>query len=397
MFQKYYGVPVIKVLVWSRRVGKSYLLQSLMQDLVETKKIPKNNVFYINKEFPVWDFIKTNEDLKKYFEERKTKQKITNQKIMFCIDEVQNIKWREKFINWLLAQYSEQIDIWITGSNAYMLSSDLATLIAWRYVAIDIYPLSLEEYWIFSSKKVNKKLLERYLKYWWLPWIFNLPDDEEIVFSYLISIYNTVFLKDVIKYHNIKNTDFFEKLYKYVMNNVSTIFSAKSIRDYLRNEWIRMSVDTVIDYLKYWEYSFLLNKVESQDPISKKFFDIYNKYYTTDLWIRNALVGYQKARDMSKLLENYVFGVLKRYGYQIKIWRLKNNTEIDFIAAKNWEIKYLQVAYWLSNESIIQREYWSLIALKNSWPKYVVTMDDDDFGVIDGVNHVKVWELEDVL
>ena len=393
--KKYLWSPVIKVLIWQRRVGKSYILKGIIKDLVLNNSIKKENIFYINKELFDFDYIKNKDDLLDSFNNFK-KNKIG--KIFIAIDEIQEIEEWEKFVNGLLAQYWENVEIFITGSNSFMLSWELATYISWRYMEFHIHSLTFDEFLIFKkdTEKTKDSFIE-YLKYWWLPGIFRMEWSEETIFNYLRWVYNTIILKDIINYNNIKNTSFFEELYKYTLSNIWNIFSAKSISDYLKSQKIRISVDSVINYLKYAQETFLLNKVYSVDPTSKKFFEIYNKYYIWDLWLRNSLVGFNLSKDISKLLENYVFLVLKKYWFDVKIWRLKSNKEIDFIWEKNWKMIYLQVSTTILDENTRQREYASFYEINDNWPKYVITFDDIDFWEKDGIKHINIIDFENYI
>ncbi len=394
--EKFLDSDLIKVLVWQRRVWKSFILRSIIKKLYNEKKILEKNIFYINKEYSQFDHIEKYEDLKKEFENFLLSAD-QNKKIFIWIDEAQEIKWWEKFVNSKQVEFAGKIEIFVTGSNSNMLSWDLATLLSGRYIEFEIFPLSFEEFCIFKNVKQNKQEFFEYMKYWGLPWIFNLKYDEEIIFSYLKSVYDTIVLKDIISHYNIKNIDFFHKLYKYIFANISFIFSAKSITNYLKNQDIKITVDSVLNFLSYWENTYILNKVSSYNPDNKKFFKIYNKYYTWDLGLRNALVWFNLTNWFWKLLENYVFLVLKRYWYEVKIWRLKWDKEIDFIATKAWITKYFQVAYLLFSEETIEREFSSLEQVHDSWEKYVLSLDDINFWVKNWIKHYNIMDLEKIL
>ena len=393
---KFLDSDLIKVLVWQRRVWKSFILRAIIKKLYKEEKILKENIFYINKEYSQFDHIETYGDLKKEFDKFLLSAN-KNKKIFIWIDEVQEIKWWEKFVNSKQVEFSGRIEIFVTGSNSNMLSWDLATLLSWRYIEFEIFPLSFEEFCNFKKVEKNKKEFFEYMKYWWLPWIFNLKYEEEVIFSYLRSVYDTIVLKDIISHYNIKNIDFFHKLYKYIFANISSIFSAKSISNYLKNQDIKITVDSVLNFLSYWENTYILNKIISYRPDTKKFFKIYNKYYVWDLGLRNSLVWFNLSNWFWKILENYVFLVLKRYWYELKIWRLKWDKEVDFIAEKNWIIKYFQITYLLSSEETVEREFWSLELLSDSWEKYVVSLDDINFWVRNWIKHINIMDLETVL
>lgn len=273
----------------------------------------------------------------------------------------------------------------------------MATYLTWRYIEFTIFPLSFEEFCIFKKVEYSKKEFLEYLKFGWLPAIFKMQYDEDVIFPYLLWVYNTIVLKDIIQYHNIKNISFFKDLYKYTLSNIWNIVSWKSIKDYLKSQQIAIWNETVLNFLQYALETFILNKVYSVEPETKKYFEIYNKYYVWDLWLRNALVWYNFARDIWKLIENYVYLELRRNCYEIKIWRLKSWKEIDFIATKNWITKYFQVCYLLGSEDTIKREYSALEEISDNWEKYVLSFDDIDFGINNGIKHINVMKLAEVL
>lgn len=391
----YLGSPLIKVIIGQRRVWKSTILKSIIQKLYTEKKINIDNIFYINKELFNFDHIKNYEDLKNEFRDFLKKKK--GGKIFVWIDEIQEITWWEKFVNALLAEYQEDIEIFITWSNSFLLSWELATYITWRYVEFDIYPLSFSEFCEFKNDYPTKDNFIEYLQYGWLPAIFKIEYSQQMIFSYLQSVYNTIILKDIIQYHSIKNVQFFKDLYKYTLSNIWNIISWKSIKDYLKSQNISLWNETVLNFLSYAENTFLLNKVFSVNPDTKKYFEIYNKYYVWDTWLRNSLVGFDFKRDIWKLIENYVFLELKRNWYDVKIWRLKSWKEIDFIAEKNGIIKYFQVCYLLWWEETMNREYSSLEEINDNWEKYVISFDDIDFWIHKGIKYINVMKVSDVL
>lgn len=394
----YFQFPVIKVITWLRRVWKSYFLLSVLDYFIQNNLYNSDAIFYINKEYPEYDFLKNKEDLQAYFLDWVGKNKIElwKTKIVVAIDEIQDIQWWEKFINGYFAKYKESIEFFITGSNSSLISWELATFLSWRYVEIPIFSFSFNEYLEFLKKEKTTDNFIEYLKIWWIPAVLWI-ESEENTFWYLKSIYSTIFLQDIIKYHNIKNIDFFDRLYAFLFWNIWNIFSARSITQYLKSQKITLKLDTVLNYLKYGESSFLIYKIWSSDPKTKKYFEIYNKYYVGDLGLRNSLVWWNLWKDIWSLLENYVFLELKRNDYDIKIWRLKNNSEIDFIAEKKWIIKYIQVSYLLWTQATVDREYASLEAVLDNWEKYIVSMDTISFGVKNGIKHINILNLHEIL
>ena len=400
--ENFLDTKIVKVLVWQRRVWKSYILKLLIQKL--SKHIPLNNFFYINKEDLAWDNIKTYQDLQTEFE-KFLKQIDKNKKIFVWIDEIQEIQEWEKFITHLQTKYTN-IEIFITWSNSDLLSGDLATKLTWRYIEIEIFSLDLEEFSIFKFEKISKQLFLDYLKYGWLPGIFEVKYNDKAIFDYLKWVYNTIVLKDIVKYYNVKNIDFMDSLYKFIFSNIWNIFSAKTISDYLKSQKIKISVDSILLYLQYATKAFLINLVKSQDPKTKKYFEIYNKYYTGDIGLRNAIVGVNLASDIWWLLENYVYSSFKRNWYDVKIGRLKvydketkkyKNIEIDFITEKDWKTKYIQVATSILDEKTRARELKSLQAVKDNWEKYIVHFDDIDYGEVEWIKFVNVLSLKSII
>lgn len=387
----YLKSPLIKVIVWQRRVGKSTILKSVIQKLVREWDIVPENVFYLNKEYFAFDSIQTVDDLRWIFWDFLRQKKPG--RFFVWIDEIQEIQGWEKFINGLLAEYQEDAEIFITGSNSFLFSSELATYITGRYIEFPVYPLSFSEFCLFKQAPETRDNFLEYLKYGWLPAIFKMQYSDDIIFSYLQSVYNTIVLKDIIQYHNIRNVAFFQDLYKYTLSNIGSIVSGKSIKDYLKSQNIAIGNETIMNFLHYAESTFLLHKVYSVNPDTKKYFEIYNKYYVWDLGLRNSLVWYDLKRDIGKLLENYVFLELRRKGYKIKIGRLSSGKEIDFIAEKQWIVKYFQVSYLLGSEETMHREYASLEEIDDNWEKYVVSFDDMDFWIHEWIRHISIMDI----
>jgi len=384
--------PLVKVIVWARRVWKSSLLEQLIQKVIGEKRYLEDEIFYMNKEFPEYDGVKNYEDLTKMildFLENK-------EKAMIVIDEIQEIQNWEKTINGILSKYREKVDIYITGSNAHLLSWEYATYLTWRYVTISVFPLTFDEYCAFYDKPSSQTTFLEFLEKWGLPGLSLLWDSKNSIFQYLSAVYTTIVEKDIESRFKINKKDFFQNLYKYLFLNVGNVFSAKKITDYLKNEKITISVDTVLDYLSYGEDAFLLHKLHSQDVSTKKLFSIYNKYYVGDVGMRNALTGFVYQRDLGALLENYVFLVLKKYGFSVMIGRDKEGREIDFIAEKYGNRIYLQVSQTLLQPSTLEREYASLLALKDQWPKMIVTMDQP-WSSFQWILQVNILDFEHVI
>jgi len=368
--KNYINKPVIKVITGMRRVGKSYLIKQIIEYLKESG-VDNKQILYINKEFFEFDFIENYKDLhnfvKNYFTE--------NEKNLFLfIDEVQEIDKWEKTISSLFAK--EKYDIYISGSNSNLLSSELTTLISGRYVEINVYSLNFNEFLKFRKKDTSSKDKEfqNYLRFGGFPVIHNFDLNEEAIFQYINSLYNTIILKDVISRHNIRNVRLFQDIVKFIFSNLGQIFSSNSINKYLKNQKKSVGVDTIQNYLVFLESSYMIHKVQRYDLRGKKFLELYEKYYLGDIGLKNALLGY-KDNDISGLLENIVFLKLKQDNYNVSIGKF-DDLEIDFIAEKSGEKLYIQVAYLLETEHTREREIRVLKKIKDNYPKYILSMDN---------------------
>lgn len=362
--------PVIKVITGMRRAGKSCLIKLIIDSLKEKKTINSDQILYINKESLEYDFIKDYNDLNNYV---KTSFKQTHKLKYLFVDEIQEIYNWEKAISSFFSEGN--IDIFITGSNAHLLSSEIATLISGRFIEFPVYTLSFEEFLQFRDEKKEDIETEfsNYLKFGGLPAIHHFDFNDEVVYQYINSIYNTILLKDVIKRNNVRNVHLLENITRYVFENIGNIFSAKKISDYIKSQKMKVGVETVQNYISYILSTFALHKVLRYDIKGKRILELHEKYYLGDIGMRHALFGYRDA-DISGLLENLVFLELKRRGYQIYIGK-SGNKEVDFIAEKENKKMYVQVAYLLSSPETIEREFSVLRSIKDNHPKYVISMD----------------------
>jgi len=366
--QPFINKPVIKIITGMRRVGKSFFIKQIINELF-LQKIKKSQILYINKESLDFDDIKNYQDLniyvKKYFEKNK------KQKYLF-IDEVQEIQDWEKTV---VSLFSEGIDIYITGSNSHLFSSEIATKLSGRYISFPIYTLSFEEFLQFRGNK--KKSLDteflKYLRFGGLPVLHHFSFAEEEVFNYIKSIYNTILLKDVIDKYKIRNISLLENITRFVFDNIGNIFSAKKISDYLKSQNIKVGVETVQNYLSYLSSTFVITKIPRFDIKGKKILEIHEKYFLGDTGIRHALIGYRES-DINGILENIVYLELKRRGYKVFIGKIKD-LEIDFIAEKAQKKIYVQVAYLLKSKNTILREFGALEKIQDNYPKFVLSMD----------------------
>jgi predicted AAA+ superfamily ATPase len=308
--------------------------------------------------------------------------------IALFIDEIQDIESFQIALRDLVARGN--YDIYCTGSNANLLSGELATFLSGRYIEIKVFGLSYTEFLVFNNLQDSAATFQNYLKFGGLPYLINLNSDIQVAYEYLTSIYHTILLKDVVARFNVRNVKFLENLVAFLADNMGSIVSSKKISDYLKSQKINVSTQVVIDYLGYLEASFLIFKAKRTGIEGKKVFEIGEKYFFEDIGIRNAIVGY-KTSDIHKILENVVYLHLRMAGYSVSVG-LEGNKEIDFIAQKSGEKIYVQVAYLLTNEETINREFGNLLEIPDNFPKYVVTMDElAEISTIKGIirMHVK--------
>jgi len=376
----YIGKQIIKILIGQRRVGKSYILLQTIEEIKAQDNTA--NILYINKEDLQFDKIKTANDLYEYVLEN-TNYKVKN---YVFIDEIQEIKEFEKALRSLLL--NSIYDLYCTGSNANILSGELATFLSGRFIEIPVYSLSYNEFCKFQNLENESETLRKYLKYGGLPYLKHLTLEDEIVFNYLKGVYNTVIYKDLVQRYSIRNTAFLENLVRFLADNTGQLFSAKKISDYLKSQQINISVSQMINYLNYLANTFLIQKVKRMDIAGKKIFEIGEKFYFQDLGLRHTINGY-KPNDIGKILENAVLEHLLYCGYDVKIGQI-NNLEIDFVCERGGEKLYVQVSYLLQDEKTIEREFCNLLKINDNYPKIVVSMDEFTGNSYEGINHLHV-------
>jgi uncharacterized protein len=355
---------LIKVLTGQRRVGKSYLLLQIMNYV--KKEFPGAKIIYINKESDEFDKIKNSEDLNSYIKKLSEKAKT-----FVFIDEIQEIENFEICLRSLLTKGN--YDIYCTGSNASLLSGELASRIAGRYIEFRVHSLTYPEYLTFKSEKHSDKNFRNYIQFGGLPYRLQLPEQNEIISEYLQNIITTIFYKDIVTRHNIRNNRLLENLIRFLSVNTGSITSALSISKYLKSQMQSSSVKQILEYIGFAEQAFLIDRVKRIDSDGKKIFDINDKYYFEDIGLKNSLSSFSEI-NIPGILENVVYHHLKVAGYKIYTGAVQNR-EVDFIVEKNDVKKYIQVAYHISEQETIKREYGNLLSIKDNYEKHVLTYD----------------------
>lgn len=382
--------PVIKVITGMRRCGKSTLMRLMIEELLN-QGIRKNQILYINKESLEFDDIRDYQGLYSYIKHHLNKQKGKN---YIFIDEIQEIEGWEKAAASILAD--KKADLIITGSNAGLLSSELATLITGRYVEIPVYPLSFDEFVQFRRKAGSglsrREWFQEYLRYGGMPGLHAMGWADETLFQYLESIFSTIVLKDVIGRNQVRDSAALENITRFLFDNCGNISTAKRISDYLKNMKSGATIDTVQNYMRYLEAAFLLRRVRRFDIKGLKTMEIYDKFYMGDIGLRHAFIGY-KDQDISGLLENTVCLELLKRGYHLHTGRW-DDYEIDFIAEKNKNRVYIQVCYLLSGSQVYDREFGALEKPKDHYPRLVLSLDE---APVPGRNGIRQFYLPDFL
>lgn len=386
------GNNLIKVLVGQRRTGKSYLLRQIILSLIGKEVNPKN-IFYINKEYTDFDFI-TNytelEDLILTYQQ----ELIPEGKIYLFIDEVQRIAGWESLVNSYSQNYTRPYEIFISGSNSQLLSTELATLLSGRYIQFQILPFSYLEYISIKKAPNTKESFLTYLQSGGLPELFHLPNDETKR-HYLSAIKDTVLLHDIIQRYNIKDIRLLEDIFSFLVNNASNLISINSIVKYFAGKNRKTNYETVANYISYLQNTFLIHQVDRFSIKGKDILAGTHKYYINDLAFKNYLYsGFEYG--FGYMLENIVYLQLINAGYNVYTGYLRNK-EIDFVATKGNTTIYIQVAYLLIDKLTIDREYSELASIPDNYEKFVVSLDDMQLPDKNGIKHILAWKINEIL
>lgn len=379
---------LIKVLTGIRRSGKSVMLE-LIKDELRVRGVTEEQLVAFNFEDMRNAQLCTAEALHDELVRRAASIK---GKIYFFFDEIQEVERWERCVNSLRVEMD--CDIYITGSNAKLLSGELATYLAGRYVEFIIYPFSFSEFLaLYHSVEPDadtRTCFDRYLTFGGMPYLANLRFDETACRQYLRDLFNSVELKDIVKRNNVRDVDMLERIIAYVTANIGTTFSSTAISKYLKNEGRRVSPETVLNYLKACSDAFLFYQVRRQDLQGKKILTVNEKYYVADHGIREAVVG-GNMRDINLVLENIVFMEALRRGYSVTVGKV-GEREIDFVCERHGEKCYIQVAYLLAVEETVQREFGVYEHVQDNFPKYVVSLDEFDMSR-NGVRHYNIRDF----
>ena len=383
---------VVKVLTGQRRVGKSYILRQIAKSLIDSG-VDKRNTFFVNKEYLAFDFVRTYQDLEDLFREYR-RQLSPEGKIYIFLDEVQEIKEWERFVNSYSQDCAAQYELFISGSNSRMLSSELGTLLSGRYIEFKIYPFSFDEYASYKGLEKNSLDFVQYMKEGGLPELLKLSGDEARM-QYVEGLKNTILLRDVIQRHNVRDSVLLEDLFTYLVNNASKLTSIQNLVNYLASKRRKASYETLAQYIDYLTETFVIHKLERYDIKGKESLGGNFKYYANDTAFHNFLYGGYNYGS-GYLLENIVFLDLMRSSYRVYVGVL-NGLEVDFVAEKGDRKIYVQVAYHLNDEETIEREYAPLRKTGDSYEKYVVSLDEISLPSKDGIRNIPVWEFPDLL
>ena len=381
---------IIKVLTGIRRSGKSVMLKLIMEELKQNK-IDEKQFININFENLINRELTTADKLHEYILKKASEIK---KKCYIFLDEIQEVKDWEKCINSLRVNEEYDFDIYITGSNAKLLSGELSTYLAGRYVEFVIYPFSFKEF-LETLKSIQqdvstREAFQKYVKFGGMPFLYNLAFEEEASLQYLKDIYSSIILKDITQRNKIRDTDLLERVISYLIMNVGNNFSATSISKFFKSENRKVSVETILNYIKAAEESFLIYKVSRDDLIGKKVLNVNEKYYIADHGMREAILG-SNQRDINQIFENIIYLELLRKGYNIRVGKV-DNLEVDFVCTKGNEKLYIQVAYLLASSETTEREFFSLEKINDNYPKYIISMDEFDMSR-NGIRHINIIDF----
>lgn len=379
---------IIKVMTGIRRCGKSVMLKLIQDELISEGKDQKNMLF-LNFESKLLPFHKTANDTFDYIKDFILASK--EKKYLF-LDEIQDLDNWEDMINALMIDFD--VDIYITGSNARLLSSELSTYLSGRYIEIKIYPFSYNEVKLLMSSQnsnlTDSQIFYHYLQYGGMPFTYQNSINDDATLQYLEDVFDSIIIKDVTQRNNIRDIALFKKVLIYFIADIGHTYSATSIRKYLKSENRSISTETLYNYIEYCKEACFLHLVSRMDLVGKKILQFQEKIYLVDHGFRESIYG-SNLRDINQTLENIIYMELLRRGYDVHIGKF-NQYEVDFVVSKTNQKCYIQVAYILADESTVEREFRSLELIKDNYPKYVITMDEIDQSR-NGIKHMNIKDF----
>ena len=386
----YIDTPVIKVITGIRRCGKSYLLKLLTQTLRE-RGVKDDQIIKIDFESLKFEPYRHYTPLYEHISERAQR---TNGKVYILIDEIQEVEGWERAIRSF--QVDLNCDIYLTGSNAHLLSGELATYLSGRYIELQLYTLSFKEYLYFNRREADSSADRQaafydYIEDGGFPGLHLMPQDEHLKRQYVRGIYNSVVLKDIVQRHRIRDVELLERVLIYIMNNIGQTFSAKKIADYLKSQGRRVGVESIYSYIRAFEQAMIIHTAKRYDVKGKRLLDRTEKYFLADLGIRSSLMG-DRGNDISQQLENIVYLELRRQGYTVYVGK-EGDREIDFIAEKDGRRLYVQVTYLLASAEVIEREFSPLLKLRDQYPKFVISLDSAPMSPREGVEWMNLIDF----
>ena len=382
------GKPIIKVLTGVRRSGKSTILQMIREELTD-RNIKGAQILFYRLDSLEYEDIKTSKELYKELKEHL----YSDGKTYIFLDEIQEVESWEKVVNSLMTDFD--VDIYVTGSNSRMMSSEISTYLTGRYVSFRIYPLRFSEYLLFrdtyTKREDNKAEFARYLRYGGFPAIHLVDYTQDEAYTIIRDIYNSTIYTDIVKRNEIRKTDQLERVVKYTFDNVGRTFSANTLSKYIKSQGRKLDVETVYNYLEKLEKAFILHRCSRYDIKGKGYLKTKEKFYLADPALRHAVLGYDPD-SVAALMENVIYLELRARGYEVGVGKM-DAAEVDFVAFKPEGKIYIQVTYEINNRETEKREYERLLSIKDNYPKYVIRMDDFAGGNYEGVKTMHIADF----
>jgi len=386
------GNKLVKVVLGQRRSGKSFVLRMIMQHLVDSG-VSVKNILYVNKEFEELKDIADSKSLCSAVDEYRKNLKPEG-KVYLFLDEVQEIKGWEKAVNSFAQDYTAEYEVFISGSNAHMLSGELATYLSGRYVTVNVFPFSFLEFCESSGNEQNKKMYLEYMKTGGIPEILFLKNQETRL-NYIRALKDSIILRDVVTRYGVRDTYLLDRIVGFITDSVGSFVSVNSISKYMTSNGYKTNSETVGSYVKYLQDAFFIHESERYDIKGKKILAGEKKYYINDVGFKSF---FHSSFDPAagKYIENIIYISLVRNGYKVFTGQISGR-EIDFMAEKNGEKIYVQAAYLLTGDEVIEREFGNLENIKDNFQKYVVSLDEISFGNRNGIKHLTAWEFEKII